>query len=263
VVRFLESLLDALFRIVRLVMRAAPLGALGAMAFTIGRYGLGSLVSLAEVLLCVYLTCALFILAVFGAMARLCRFSLWNFLVYIRDELFTVAGTCSSESVLPQMMAKIEEAGVPKPIVGLVIPGGLTFNADGSAIYFTIGALFIAQATGTPLSLWDQVTILGVLMLTSKGSAGVAGAGFVTLAATLAAMNKVPVAGLVLLLGVDQFMAQARSVTNTIGNAVGAIVVAAWEGALDREKMARALQRPAEAGAAARPERTTSLDAAR
>jgi Na+/H+-dicarboxylate symporter len=245
VMRFLESFLDALFRIVRLVMRVAPLGALGAMAFTIGRYGLGSLMSLGEVLLCVYLTCGLFVLVVFGVMARLCRFPLWRFLVYIRDELVTVAGTCSSESVLPQIMAKIEEAGVPKQIVGLVIPGGLTFNADGSAIYFTVGALFIAQATGTPLSLGDQFTILGVLMLTSKGSAGVAGAGFVTLAATLAAMDKVPVAGLVLLLGVDQFMAQARSVTNTIGNAVGAIVVAAWEGALDREKLTRALRHKA------------------
>jgi Na+/H+-dicarboxylate symporter len=159
----------------------------------------------------------------------------------MRDEIVTVAGTCSSESVLPQIMRKLEAAGVPKSVVGLVVPGGLTFNADGSAIYFSIAAIFIAQATNTPLSIGEQLTILGVLMLTSKGSAGVAGAGFVTLAATLAAMHTIPVAGLVLLLGVDRFMAEARSITNTIGNAVGAVAVAAWDGCLDREMLAAAL----------------------
>lgn len=236
-VAFLDSFLTAVFRIVSMVMRVAPLGAFGAMAFTIGAYGLGSLLSLGQVLLCVYLTCILFVALGFGLVARLCGFSLWKFLKFIRDEIFTVAGTCSSESVLPQLMRKLELAGVPKPVVGLVVPGGLSFNADGSAIYFTIAALFIAQATNTPLSWFEQLTILGVLMLASKGSAGVAGAGFVTLAATLAAMHSIPVAGLVLLLGVDRFMAEARSVTNTIGNAIGAIAVAAWDKSLDRERL--------------------------
>jgi len=241
-VAVIESFLTAVFRVVSMVMRVAPIGAFGAMAFTIGAYGLGSLLPLGKVLLCVYLTCFAFGALGFGLAARLSGFSLWKFLKFIRDEIFTVAGTCSSESVLPQLMRKLEAAGVPKAVVGLVVPGGLSFNADGSAIYFTIAALFIAQATNTPLSILQQVTILGVLMLTSKGSAGVAGAGFVTLAATLAAMHSIPVAGLVLLLGVDRFMAEARSVTNTIGNAVGAVVVAAWDGCLDREKLAVALE---------------------
>lgn len=262
----LDSFLTAVFRIVAMVMRVAPLGAFGAMAFTIGAYGLGSLLALGKVLLCVYLTCIVFAVAVFGLAARLSGFGLWKFLVFIRDEIFTVAGTCSSESVLPQLMRKLEAAGVPKPVVGLVVPGGLSFNADGSAIYFSIAALFIAQATNTPLSLLQQLTILGVLMLTSKGSAGVAGAGFVTLAATLAAMHDIPVAGLVLLLGVDRFMAEARSVTNTIGNAVGAVVVAAWDGCLDREKLAAALAGEAvaaeQATAAAEPLPVALLDPA-
>ena len=246
-VAFMDSFLDAVFHIVHMVMKVAPLGAMGAMAFTIGRYGIGSLVSLGQVLACVYLTCALFVTLVFGLVARLCGFPLWRFLGYIRDEILIVAGTCSSESVLPQLMAKIEKVGVPKSVVGLVVPSGLTFNADGSAIYFTVGAVFLAQATNTPLSVLDQITILGVLLLTSKGSAGVAGAGFVTLAATLAAMDKVPVAGLVLLLGVDSFMAQARSVTNTIGNAVGALTIAAWEGVLDRDRLRAVLSGTGEA----------------
>jgi len=240
-VAFLDSFLTAVFRIVSMVMRVAPVGAFGAMAFTIGAYGLGSLLSLGQVLVCVYLTCLAFVFAGFGLVARLCGFSLWKFLKYIGDEIFTVAGTCSSESVLPQIMRKLELAGVPKPVVGLVVPGGLSFNADGSAIYFSIAAIFIAQATDTPLSALEQLTILGVLMLASKGSAGVAGAGFVTLAATLAAMHSVPVSGLVLLLGVDRFMAEARSVTNTIGNAVGAVAVAAWDRCLDRDMLAAAL----------------------
>jgi Na+/H+-dicarboxylate symporter len=240
-VAFMDSFLTAVFKIVSMVMRVAPLGAFGAMAFTIGAYGLGSLVSLGKVLICVYLSCILFVTFGFGLVARLSGFSLWKFLKFIRDEIFTVAGTCSSESVLPQLMRKLELAGVPKPIVGLVVPGGLSFNADGSAIYFTVAAIFIAQATNTELSLFEQLTILGVLMLTSKGSAGVAGAGFVTLAATLAAMHSIPVAGLVLLLGVDRFMAEARSVTNTIGNAVCAVAVAAWDKSLDRERLAAAL----------------------
>ena len=241
VVAFLDSLLDAFFRMVRFVMRLAPLGAFGAMAFTISRYGLGSLFSLSKLLLCVYLTCIVFVTVVFGAVARLSGFSLWRFLGFIKDEVFTVFGTCSSESVLPQLMQKLEQAGCPRSVVGLVLPAGLTFNPDGSAIYFSIAAIFIAQATNTPLSVGEQLTILGVLLLTSKGSAGVAGAGFITLAATLATMDKVPVAGMVLLLGVDRFMAEAQAVTNTIGNALGTMAVAAWEGVLDRQKLAAAL----------------------
>ena len=244
VVTFLDSLLDAFFRMVRFVMRLAPLGAFGAMAFTISRYGLGSLFSLSKLLLCVYFTCIVFITVVFGAVARMSGFSLWRFMGFIKDEVFTVFGTCSSESVLPQLMQKLEQAGCPRSVVGLVLPAGLTFNPDGSAIYFSIAAIFIAQATNTPLSLGEQLTILGVLLLTSKGSAGVAGAGFITLAATLATMNKVPVAGMVLLLGVDRFMAEARAVTNTIGNALGTVAVAAWEGVLDREKLVAALSPP-------------------
>ncbi len=238
----LESLLDAIFHVVGMVMRFAPLGALGAMAFTIAKYGVGSLASMGLVLVCVYATCLLFALLSFGVIARLAGFSAFGLLRYIRDEIFTVFGTCSSESVLPRLMQKMEAAGVPRTVVGLVLPGGLTFNACGSAIYFSIGALFIAQATDTPLSMVDQFAILGVLMLTSKGSAGVAGAGFVTLAATLGAIHKIPVSGLVLLLGVDRFMAEARSVTNTISNAFGAVAVAAWEGVLDRDKLAAALR---------------------
>ena len=245
VIALLDSLLDAFFRIVRAIMRLAPIGAFGAMAFTLGRYGVGSLLSLGLLLVCVYLTCILFVTLVFGLVARLSGFSLWRFLVYFKDEIFTVFGTCSSESVLPQLMRKLEQAGCPRPVVGLVVPAGLTFNPDGSAIYFSIAAIFVAQATNTPLTLVDQLVILGVLLLTSKGSAGVAGAGFVTLAATLGAMDKIPLAGMVLLLGVDRFMAEARSVTNTIGNALGTLAVAAWEGVLDRERLAEALGAPA------------------
>jgi aerobic C4-dicarboxylate transport protein len=240
-VLFMESILDALFRMVRIVMRVAPIGAFGAMAFTISQYGIGTLLSLSKLMFCVYATSILFIVLVFGLVARLSGFSLWRFLSYIKDEIFTVFGTCSSESVLPQLMGKMERAGCPRSVVGLVLPAGLTFNPDGSAIYFSIAAVFIAQATNTPLTVTEQLTILGVLLLTSKGSAGVAGAGFITLAATLATMDKVPLAGMVLLLGVDRFMAEARSVTNTIGNAVGTMVIAAWEGALDRKMLADAL----------------------
>ena len=237
VISFFESLLDSVFRIVRMIMRLAPLAALCAMAFTVGRYGLHSLASMGELILCVYAAAALFILLFFGGVARLSGIPFGRFLLYIRDEVAMVAGTCSSESVLPQLMLKMEAAGVPRSVVGLVIPGGLTFNAVGSAVYLAVGALFVAQATGTSLTLLEQVGLLAVLMMTSKGSAGVAGAGFVTLAATIAATGKIPLSGLVLLLGVDSFMAQARSVTNTIGNAIGALAVAAWEGCLDREKM--------------------------
>jgi aerobic C4-dicarboxylate transport protein len=186
---------------------------------------------------CMYATCVLFVALVLGGIARLSGFSLWKFLKYFRDEIFIVLGTSSSESAMPQLMRKLEHLGVSKPVVGLVLPAGLTFNADGQCIYFTMAAIFIAQATNTPLTLTEQLLVLSVLTLTSKGSAGVVGAGFVTLAATLATMGKIPVAGMVLLIGVDRFMSEARSVTNTIGNAVSTVAIARWVGALDRQRV--------------------------
>lgn len=241
VVDVLEAFSNSMFVVVGMIMRAAPLAAFGAIGFTVGKYGLASLVSLGYLMACMYLTCVVFVVAVLGAVARLSGFSLWKFLRYIREELFTVLGTSSSESVVPQLMRKLEHAGVSRPVVGLVIPAGVTFNPDGQCIYYTMAAIFIAQATNTPLTLTDQLVILGVLMVTSKGSAGVTGSGFITLAATLASMGKIPVAGMVLLLGVDRFMSEARSITNTIGNAVGTMAIAQWVGALDRVRMQRVL----------------------
>ncbi|MFJ4346525.1 dicarboxylate/amino acid:cation symporter [Pseudomonas sp. NPDC089401] len=237
----LESFSHGMFYIVGMIMRLAPLAAFGAMAFTIGKYGLGSIVSLGKLVATMYMTCFLFVVIVLGLIARLSGFSLWRFLRYLKEELFTVLGTSSSESVVPQLMGKLERAGVSKPVVGLVIPSGLTFNPDGQCIYYTMAAIFIAQATNTPLTLMDQLIVLGVLLLTSKGSAGVTGSGFITLAATLATMDKIPVAGMVLLLGVDRFMSEARALTNTIGNAVGTMAIAKWVGALDEKQMERAL----------------------
>ena len=232
----LDVLMAGLFGIVGMIMRLAPLGAFGAMAFTIGRYGLGSLTSLGQLMASVYAAAFLFVFGVLGAIARWNGFSLWKFLKFIRDEIFVVFGTSSTESVLPQMMAKLEHLGCAKPVVGLVLPAGYTFNADGTSIYLSMAAIFVAQATGTHLTIGDQLLVLAVLLLTSKGSAGVAGAGFVTLAATLASMDKIPVAGLVLLLGVDRFINEARAVTNLIGNGVATLVVARWEGALDEDR---------------------------
>lgn len=241
VVDVLETFSSAMFVVVGMVMRIAPIAAFGAIAFTVGKYGLESLVSLGQLMACMYLTCAAFVVFVLGAIARAAGFSLWKFLRYIRDELLTVLGTSSSESVVPQLMHKLEHLGVSKPVVGLVVPSGVTFNPDGQCIYYTMAAIFIAQATNTPLSLVDQFVILGVLMVTSKGSAGVTGSGFITLAATLASMGNIPVAGMVLLLGVDRFMSEARAITNTIGNAVGTVAIARWVGALDRPRMQRIL----------------------
>ena len=239
-VDLIDSVLHGLFGIVRMIMRLAPLGAFGAMAFTVGRYGLGSLTSLGRLMLGVYITSLIFIVVVLGAIARFCRVSLWKFLRYIKDELVITFATCSTEAVLPQMMVKLEKLGCAKPVVGLVLPTGYTFNAAGTSIYLTMAAIFVAQATNTHLTLGDQLLVLGVLVLTSKGSAGVAGAGFVTLAATLASMNKIPVAGLALLLGVDRFINEARAVTNLIGNGVATIAIARWEKAFD-EKQADAV----------------------
>ncbi|WP_295999205.1 dicarboxylate/amino acid:cation symporter [Rugamonas sp.] len=241
VVDFLDAFCNSMFIVVGMIMRIAPIAAFGAIAFTVGKYGLGSLVSLAQLMGCMYLTCVLFVFVVLGLVARVSGFSLLKFLRYIQDEIFTVLGTSSSESVVPQLMRKLEHAGVAKPVVGLVVPAGVTFNPDGQCIYYTMAAIFIAQATNTPLTLTDQLVVLGVLMLTSKGSAGVTGSGFITLAATLASMGKIPVAGMVLLLGVDRFMSEARAITNTIGNAVGTMAIAQWVGALDRDRMQRVL----------------------
>ncbi len=241
IIRTLDSLMHGMFGIVNIVMRLAPLGAFGAIAFTIGKYGFGSLFSLGKLMACFYLTCILFVALVLGPICRVAGFSLWKLLKYLKEELFTVLGTSSSESVLPQMIRKMENAGCSKPVAGMVIPSGLTFNPDGQAIYYTAAATFIAQATNTPLSLTDQLIIMAVLMLTSKGSAGVTGSGFITLAATLASLGTIPVAGMVLLLGVDRFMSEARAITNTIGNGVATLAIARWVGALDMQRLKAAL----------------------
>ncbi len=232
------------FRIVQIVSRVAPLAAFGAMAFTIGKYGLGSLKSLAGLMACVYLTCFLFVTVVLGTIARACGFSLWKILRYIREELLIVIGTSSSESALPGLMARMEKAGCRPSVVGVVVPSGYSFNLDGTCIYLTMAALFIAQATDTPLSLGQQLSLLAVLLLTSKGAAGVTGSGFITLAATLAATGTVPVAGMALILGVDRFMSEARAITNFIGNTVATLVIAKWDGALDRSRAQDVLARP-------------------
>ena len=217
-----------LFQIVGMIMRVAPVGAFGAMAFTIGKYGIGSLLPLAELMGTFYLTCLLFVLGVLGGICRWHGFSIFRYIGYIKEELLIVLGTSSSESVLPRMMAKMEHAGVSKPVVGLVIPTGYSFNLDGTAIYLTMAAVFIAQACDVQMTIMQQVTLLAVLLLTSKGAAGVTGSGFIVLAATLSAVGHVPVAGLALILGVDRFMSEARALTNMIGNGIACIVVGHW-----------------------------------
>jgi aerobic C4-dicarboxylate transport protein len=243
VVDLIDQLSQGLFAVIRLIMVFAPLGALGAMAFTIGKYGLGTLHQLGLLLAGVYSTCLLFIFVVLQFVARLAGFSLWRFLVYIREELLIVLGTSTSESVLPRLMVKLEELGCSKTVVGLVVPTGYSFNLDGTSIYLSMAALFIAQAAHVPLSWVQQLEILGLLLLTSKGSAAVTGGGFVALAATLSSMHTLPVAGLALLLGVDRFMSEARALTNLIGNGVATIVVAKWERALDERRMHTLLER--------------------
>ncbi len=241
VIAGLDVLGELFFGIIGMVMRLAPLGAFGAMAFTIGRYGLDTLVQLAALMASVYLTCFAFVAIVLGLIARAAGFSLWRFLRYIREEILIVLGTSSSETVLPRMMLRLEELGCAKPVVGLVIPTGYSFNLDGTSIYLTMAAVFIAQATNVELTIGEQLVMLGVLLLTSKGAAGVTGAGFITLAATLAAIDTVPVAGIALILGVDRFMSEARAITNLIGNGVATIAIARWEGALDRDRLKRRL----------------------
>ena len=242
VVRALNVASHACFGVVAVIMRAAPIGAFGAMAFTIGKYGIGTLLPLLKLLGCVYGTCAVFVFVVLGLVARAHGFSIFKFLRYIQEEIFLVIGTSSSESALPRMLIKLEELGCSKAVVGLVIPAGYSFNLDGTSIYLTIAALFVAQATNTRLSFGDEMWMLLVLMLTSKGSAAVTGGGFITLAATLSALGTVPVAGIALLLGIDRFMSEMRSVTNLIGNGVAAVVVAKWEGEFDAIKASQLLR---------------------
>jgi aerobic C4-dicarboxylate transport protein len=237
----LERLTAVVFRIVGLLMRLAPVGAFGAIAFTVGEYGAGSLVRLGGLVATFYATSLLFVLVVLGGIARAHGFSILRLIVYLKSELLLVLGTSSSESALPALMTRLEEAGCDRGVVGLVVPTGYSFNLDGTNIYMTLAALFIAQATGVDLSWGEQFALLGVAMLSSKGAAGVTGAGFITLAATLSIVPGVPVAGMALILGVDRFMSECRSLTNFIGNAVAAIVVARWEGKLDRERLAEAL----------------------
>ncbi|HEY1611632.1 MAG TPA: C4-dicarboxylate transporter DctA [Paraburkholderia sp.] len=239
-VNLLDMFLQAMFGVVRIVMYVAPIGAFGGMAFTIGKYGIGTLASFGELMLCLYATSIVFVFVVLGGVMRLSGLSLWKFLRYIKDEIFLTVGTASTEAVLPQMLIKLEKLGCSRPVVGMVLPTGYTFNADGTAIYLTMAAVFIAQAMNIHLGIGDQLLLLTVMLLTSKGSAGVAGAGFVALAATLASMRSIPVAGLVLLLGVDRFLNEARAVTNLIGNGVATIVVARWEKAIDMQ-VARAV----------------------
>ena len=243
VLDLIDRLSQVIFGIVAIVMKLAPIGALGAMAYTIGAYGLGTLASLAELMACFYGTCLIFIFGVLGTVAYVHGFSIVKYLRYIREELFIVLGTSSSESALPLMMTKLERLGAAKPIVGLVVPAGYSFNLDGTSIYLTMAAIFIAQATNTPLGLEQQLGLLGILLLTSKGAAGVTGSGFIVLAATLGAVGHVPVAGLAIILGIDRFMSEARALTNVIGNGVATIVVAKWCNELDTQVLHDQLER--------------------
>jgi aerobic C4-dicarboxylate transport protein len=240
-VMFVEQFSQALFGMVGIIMRAAPIGAFGAMAFTIGTYGIGTLLSLGKLMGGFYLACLLFVFAGMGVIARAVGLNLWKFLKYIKEEILIVLGTSSSESVLPRIMAKLEHLGCARRVVALVVPTGYSMNLDGTSIYMAMAAIFIAQATNTPMSIGQQLGLMAVLLLTSKGAAGVTGSGFVTLAATLAAFPAVPIAGLALLIGIDRFMSEARAITNLIGNSLAAVVVAKWDGALNVRRMTRIL----------------------
>ena len=246
VLKFIDQISHVFFNIVNMIMKLAPIGAFGAMAYTIGKYGIGSLAQLAQLIICFYITCLLFIFLVLGTISRLCGFSILKMIRMIREELLIVLGTSSSESVLPRMLKKLEIAGCEKSVVGLVIPTGYSFNLDGTSIYLTMAAIFIAQATNTQLDIMHQVTLLGVLLISSKGAAGVTGSGFIVMAATLSAVGHIPVAGLALILGIDRFMSEARALTNLVGNSLATIVVAKWVGQLDQEKLNFALANPEE-----------------
>jgi aerobic C4-dicarboxylate transport protein len=225
-------------------VRAAPIGALGAMAFTVGAYGVGSLVNLVELIATFYLTSAIFVLVVLGTIARLAGFSILRFIAFIKDELLIVLGTSSSETVLPHMIQKMQRLGASKSVVGLVIPTGYSFNLDGTNIYMTLATLFLAQATNTPPTLGQELDILAIAMITSKGASGVTGAGFVTLAATLAIVPDIPIQSLAILLGIDKFMSECRALTNLIGNGVATIVISRWDGELDAAKLKEAMTHP-------------------
>ncbi|WP_371128181.1 dicarboxylate/amino acid:cation symporter [Sphingomonas sp. YR710] len=237
----LERLTAVVFRLVGILMRAAPIGAFGAMAFTIGKFGVGTLANLAGLMACFYLTSLAFVLIILGAVGAASGFSILRLIAYLKDELLLVLGTSSSESALPNLIAKMENAGCDKSVVGLVVPTGYSFNLDGTNIYMTLAALFIAQACDVSLSIGQQISLLLVAMISSKGAAGVTGAGFITLAATLSIVPSVPVAGMALILGIDRFMSECRSLTNFIGNAVATVVISRWEGALDRVRLRAAL----------------------
>ncbi|MCJ2080441.1 dicarboxylate/amino acid:cation symporter [Methylobacterium sp. J-090] len=246
----IDTMGQIFFRIIGLVVKLAPIGAFGAMAFTIGQYGIGKVVDLAWLVGTFYVTAFLFVVVVLGGIARVAGFSIFRFLAYIKDELLIVLGTSSSETVLPHMMTKMRRLGASDSVVGLVIPTGYSFNLDGTNIYMTLASLFLAQAVGADLSFGQYATIILVAMLTSKGASGVTGAGFITLAATLSAIpnNPVPVAAMTLILGVDKFMSECRAITNLIGNGVATVVVSRWEGELDREKLRQVMEHPVSIG---------------
>ena len=255
VLNFIDIISHSLFNVVGIVMKVAPIGAFGAMAFTIGKYGVGTLLSLGKLMAAFYLTCLIFIFGVLGGIAWLTGFNIWKFIKYIKEELLIVLGTSSSESVLPRMINKLENLGCKESVVGLVIPTGYSFNLDGTCIYLTMAAIFLSQATNTELTLWQQLGIIGILLLTSKGAAGVTGSGFIVLAATLASVGSIPVASIALILGVDRFMSEARALTNLVGNGVATIVVSKWEDALDERRMREHLDHETDLEADA-PERT-------
>lgn len=238
----IQSFSDGLFGVIHIVMRFAPLGALGAMAFTVGKYGLHTLQSLGELMLTFYLTCIVFVVFVLGLVLKLLGLSIFKLLKFIKDELFVVLGTSSSESALPALMEKLQLAGCSKPVVGLVVPTGYSFNLDGTSIYLTMAAVFLSQAIDMPMSFSQQVSLLIILLVASKGAAGITGSGFITLAATLPAVGHIPLAALALIVGIDRFMSEARALTNIVGNATATIVIAKWEGELDKEKAAAYLR---------------------
>ncbi|MBA5688797.1 dicarboxylate/amino acid:cation symporter [Rugamonas apoptosis] len=247
VTRLIDEIATAIFGMVNIIMKVAPIGAFGAMAFTIGKYGIASLLPLAKLMGSFYLTCGLFVFIVLGTVAKLTGFSIGRFILYIKEELLIVLGTSSSESALPSLMSKLEKLGCSKSVVGLVVPTGYSFNLDGTNIYMTMAALFVAQATNTDLTLGQELTILGVAMLTSKGASGITGAGFITLAATLAVVPTIPVAGMALILGIDRFMSECRALTNFVGNGVAAVVVSNWEKELDHDRLKAELAHPGSA----------------
>ena len=243
VINLVNEIARGIFGIVWIVTRLAPLGAFGAMGFTIGRYGLHALVSLGQLLLTVYVTCGVFILVVLGGIARAAGFSFWRVLKYVKEEIFIAVGTSSSEAALPGLMEKMERIGCSRPVVGVVVPAGYSFNLDGTCIYLTCAALFLAQATDTPLTLVQQIGLLLIMLITSKGAAGVTGSGFIVLAATLETTGKIPVAALAIIYGVDRFLSEIRTLTNFIGNTIGTLVVAKWDNALDLSKAGEILAR--------------------